>query len=266
MCYYIDNMTIYLNIIFFIFGSIFASFLNAFEYRLKNNLNWKNARSECVKCAKKIKFYDNIPIISFLLLKGRCRNCREKISWQYPLVELITGLLFVFIFNYFYFLNAGFDVWLNIFLNCFILLVLIFIFLYDLKYMEVSDFVVLGSSAVVFFCFWFFDIRTIQSMFVSIIIGVSFFLLQFLISKGKWIGGGDIRIAFFMGVLFNWQNLLLALWLAYIIGAIIAIFLLIKNKKNMKSEIAFGTFLTLASFITLYWGDFIINWYLNFIR
>lgn len=258
-------MTIYYFIIFFILGAVLASFLNALEYRIKNNLNWVTTRSFCPKCKKTLKFYDNIPIVSFMFLKGKCRYCGEKISWQYPLVEFLLGLIFVFIFFNFSSEIMLIGTWLEIFFYCFISFVLVFIFIYDYKYLEVSDLITIGASLFLFFSFLVFDVRTVYSMLLSVFIGVSFFLLQFLISKGKWIGGGDLRIALFLGIVFDWQKILLVLWLAYIIGALISIILIYKNKKSMKSEIAFGTFLALSAFITLFWGDFIINFYLNLI-
>lgn len=258
-------MLIYYSFIFFIFGTLIASFINAFEYRLKNNLNWLTERSNCPKCKHQINFYDNIPIISFLFLKGKCRHCQQKISWQYPLVEFILGLLFVFVLNRFYVENLILENYLEIFVHCFIVSVFLFIFIYDYKYLEVSDTVVISSSALLFVYIYFLDIRSLNSILLSIFIAVGFFLIQFLVSKGKWIGGGDLRIALFMGVVFDWQKILLALWLAYIIGALVSLFLLYKNKKNMQSQIAFGTFLMLASFITLFWGDNIITYYLNLI-
>ncbi|MFA5211109.1 MAG: prepilin peptidase [Patescibacteria group bacterium] len=258
-------MIIYFSFIFFVFGAIFGSFLNALEFRIKRNLDWKTQRSFCPKCLAKIKFYDNIPLFSFLFLKGKCRNCRQKISWQYPLVELITAVLFVFVFNFFYSENIDLYLWIKIIINCVIVWTMIFVFIYDFKYLEISDLITLGSAILLFVFYYIFDFRSWSSMFLSIFIGISFFGIQFLLSKGKWIGGGDIRIAIFMGVLFDWQKLLLALWLAYILGAIISIFLLVKKGKKMNSEVPLGCFLMPASFVTLFWGDKLISFYLKII-
>ncbi|EKE07693.1 MAG: hypothetical protein ACD_18C00004G0005 [uncultured bacterium] len=250
-----------LYFLLFVFGLIFGSFLNALEWRLyKKKSLW--TRSECPNCHKQINWYDNIPVLSFLLLKTKCRNCKEKISWQYPAVELVMGLLFVFVLFY-YFSFADFSI-LSIIRDCLVIFVLAFVFVYDFKYMEVSDSVTLGSS-LLFFLISLFLGASWLSMIIGAVVGASFFLLQFIVSKGKWVGGGDIRIGFLMGILLGWKLLLLALWLAYIIGGFISIFLVLSKKKGMKNEVAFGTYLTVATFITMFFGTHILEWYFRLV-
>ncbi|MDD2656397.1 MAG: prepilin peptidase [Patescibacteria group bacterium] len=250
-----------IGVLVFIFGLVFGSFLNALEWRLFEKKSLMT-RSECTKCHKMIKWYDNIPIFSFLFLKGKCRECQAKISWQYPIVELVMGLLFVFVLFY-YFSFADFSI-LSIVRDCLVIFVLSFVFVYDFKYMEVSDTMTLGSS-LLFFIIALFLGSSWFSMILGALIGGGFFLLQFVLSKGKWVGGGDIRIGFLMGILLGWKLLLLALWLAYIIGGFISIFLVLSNKKGMKNEVAFGTYLTVATFITMFFGNQILEWYFRLI-
>ncbi|MFZ2190524.1 MAG: prepilin peptidase [Candidatus Magasanikiibacteriota bacterium] len=247
-------------LIIFILGSIFGSFLNAVVYRIHEKKSlWE--RSECPNCHKQIKWYDNVPILSFLILKGKCRNCKQKISWQYPLVELVMGILFViptflvYHANFFVLIILLSFQWLIIF-------DLAFIFLYDLKYQEILElsiwplaillFLMNASGALVF-------------TLIGIAIGGGFFLLQYLISKGKWIGGGDIRLGILMGIILGWKLTILALFVAYLLGGAVGSYLLITKKKEKNSEIAFGTFLVIGTLVSMWWGDRIVNWYLGFL-
>jgi len=130
--------------------------------------------------------------------------------------------------------------------------------------MEVSDSITLGSAGILFVLSLFLNTSWL-SMLLGAVIGGGFFLLQFVVSKGKWIGGGDIRIGILMGILLGWKLLLLALWLAYIIGGIFSIILVLTKKKGMKTEVAFGTYLSVATFVTMFFGSQILNWYLRLI-
>jgi len=252
---------ILLGVLVFIFGLVFGSFLNALEWRLFEKKSLMT-RSECPKCHKMIKWYDNIPIFSFLFLKGKCRECQAKISWQYPIVELVVGLLFTFVFFY-YSILASFSL-VSIIRDCLVVFVLTFIFVYDAKHMEVSDAVTLGGS-LLFFLFSLFLGADWLDMLLGGLIGAGFFLLQFIISKGKWVGGGDIRIGLLMGILLGWKLTILALWIAYVIGGIFSIILVLGKKKGLKTEVAFGTYLTVATFLAMFFGSQILEWYFSLI-
>ena len=102
-------------------------------------------------------------------------------------------------------------------------------------------------------------------MLLGILVGAGFFLLQYLISKGKWIGGGDVLLGVLMGVILGWPNILVALMLAYILGATVGVFLLLSKKKNLQDQLAFGTFLSVVTLLVMLWGDKIVGWYLKFI-
>jgi len=270
-------MNWFIYILIFIFGLSIGSFINAFVFRFKNNLSISKARSICPKCKKQLKWQHNIPLLSFIFLYGKCAYCKQKISSQYPIVELITGILFLISFinvlNNFNELLSNYFVILVIF-YWIVISFLIIIFLYDLKYMLIPDKISITAIVVIFilqgililFKNDFSLLITHYSLLLlSAIIISSFFLLQFLISKGKWIGGGDIRLGFLMGIILGWPLGLVALFLSYIIGSLTAIPLLIIKNKTLKSEIAFGTFLCTATLIVLFWGQNILNWYIGLI-
>lgn len=246
----------------FIFGSVIGSFLNCLIWRLHTEESiW--GRSYCPKCNKKIAWHDNIPIFSFLLLGGKCRKCKNKISWQYPLVELIAGLLFVLIFLKNFNYNFDYLFFVQLFKNLLLVCVMIIIFVYDLRWYLILDVVTLPIS-VLFFILNLFLGFTWLNLIIAGIFGASFFLVQFLISQGKWIGGGDIRLGFLMGIaLGKLSSLLLAIFLGYIIGSIVGILLIISGNKKWGSQLPLGVFLALGTIITILWGDFLIDWYLS---
>ncbi len=253
-------------IFIFLFGTIIGSFINCLIYRLHENKTL-GGRSFCPKCKHKIAWYDNLPVISFLFLKAKCRHCKQKISWQYPIVEFITGVLFLIVFIINCKLNIinclqiiNYKLQIEILRDFLIISIMIVIFLYDLKYYLILDKVTL-PAILVFSAINLFLGMSWQNMLISGIIGGSFFLIQFVVSKGKWIGGGDIRLGVLMGVILGWPMVILAIFLAYIIGSVISVGLVVGGKKKWGSQVPLGIFLTVATVITLFWGQIIWDWY-----
>lgn len=254
-------------ILFLIFwiGLIWGSFINAAIYRTRHKKDLLLARSMCPHCKHQLSVLDLIPVVSFLLLRGKCRYCQKNISVQYPIVELLVGILFVVFFvNIF---GVDFDIENLGLRNITLLLrdwvavcVLVFIFIYDLKYYLILDRVSL--PAVVFFLVInLFLVSMYQNLLLGGIIGFGFFFLQYILSSGRWIGGGDLRMGLLMGVLLGWKNLIIALVLAYWSGALIGLILVFIGKKKFGSCIPFGTFLGVATLATILWGETIMNWY-----
>ncbi len=244
-------------IFIFILGIIFGSFLNAFLWRTRKEISFGSGRSICPECGKQLRWFHNFPILSFIFLGGKCAFCKRKISWQYPAIEFTLGLLFVFS-AWFY----SFD-YLLMSRDFFILFFLLAVFVYDLRYQEIWDRMTIFPAGILFVLSLIFSWQTWQSMLIGILIGGGFFLLQFVISKGRWIGGGDIRLGVFMGVILGWPLTLFAVMLAYMIGAIFSIPLLMMKKKTLASKVPFGTYLCVATFVAVYWGSGIIEWYTN---
>ena len=255
-------MLIIIIIFVFIFGLAIGSFLNCLIWRLHKKESLMN-RSYCPKCGKQIAWHDNIPLLSFVILGGKCRNCGKSISWQYPAVELITGLLFVisFIIN-FQFSNITLDLLLLTLRNFFLISVMIVIFIYDLRWYLILDIITLPACLIVFILNLILGFN-LWNLLISGIIGSSFFLVQFLISRGKWIGGGDIRLGLLIGLSLGFQGALVAIFISYLIGSIIGIGLILTNKKQFGSEAPLGVFLAVGTIITLFWQTEILSWYLN---
>jgi prepilin signal peptidase PulO-like enzyme (type II secretory pathway) len=208
--------------------------------------------------------------MSFVIQGGKCRYCRESISWQYPLVEFATGILFAvayFISGFdFLALNLSF---FNLFWMWFVIAVMIVIFVYDLKYYLILDKVVYPAIILAIFAvpllhsggvLWWQ--ATLNSLLAASI-GGGFFLLQYLVSRGKWIGGGDVKMGFLMGLILGIKGLLTALFFSYTIGALFGLALIVFRRKTMKSQLPFGTFLAVGTLIALFWGEKILQWYLG---
>ena len=247
-------MEILTYIFVFFFGLIVGSFLNCVIYRLEEGKSFLKGRSFCPDCKHTLSWQDLIPLLSFLILKGKCRYCKKPISWQYPLVELATGILFILILN---FSTRPGGVILFV-VSCF----LIVIFVYDLKHYIIPDKIIYPAIAIALIFNFQFSIFN-YSIF-SAFGAAAFFLAIVLVSRGKWMGVGDIKLAFLMGLILGFPNILAALFLAFLIGAIIGVGLIVSQKKTLKSEVPFGPFLVTGTFIALFWGENIINWYLNF--
>ena len=244
----------------FIFGLIIGSFLNVVVLRLKANEQFTRGRSRCPHCRHFLGFWDLLPVVSFIFLLGKCRYCHKPIAWQYPLVELAAALVFVVGFFHYFpvsYQAAALPAYLAyLVFVCF----LIIIFVYDLKYYLILDSVTLsGFILALLFNLWLG--RPLGNLLLASIIIAGFFALQFIFSKGKWIGGGDIKLGLVIGAMLGWPMALTALILAYLLGSVVGLILIAAKKKGWQSEMPFGTFLALTTWAVLLWGDSIVNWY-----
>ncbi len=256
-----------MSILIFIFGTLIGSFLNCVIYRLEEGEEFIKGRSYCPHCKETIGSFDLIPIISFLLLKGRCRKCKKKISIQYPLVELFTGSLFLLFFLLY--ANPIFGIF-DFLYYFFILSLMVIVFVYDFKHYLIPNevtFSAIGATVIWHVAISVFkhDITIIYPFIFSALGAGAFFLSIFLISKGRWMGFGDVKLVFFMGLFLGMPKILTALFISFMSGAIIGSVAVIAKKKGIKSEIPFGPFLMSGTIIAFFWGESILNWYLNFL-
>ncbi len=252
-------------LIFFVLGAIFGSFLNCLIYRI-NEEKTVLGRSFCTNCNTTLRFFDLVPIFSYIFLLGRCRYCKSKFSIEHVLVEFILGTLFAF--GYWFFFMSSFWIFGNLIFSyifyLLLLLLLSFIFIYDLKYYLIVD-VVAYFGIFVSLIFNIFIHKDFYEMLYGLILGLCFFGLQYLISRGRWLGSGDIILGCFMGVLLGLKISIVALFLTYFLGAIISILLLLLKIKDRSSKIPLGPFISLAMLISFLWGQSIFNWYINII-
>jgi len=244
-------------LIIFIFGLAIGSFLNVVIYRLEQDKSFVFGRSYCPKCKKTLAWHDNIPLLSFIVLAGRCRFCKKGISWQYPLVELATAVVYLAAY-WRYGLTLG---GLAIMIFCSFLLL---IFVYDFKHYLIPDGITIPAMAVALIL----NIArgfALSDLLLAAIVGAGFFGLQYVISRGQWIGGGDIRLGALMGLMLGFGQLLAALFIAYLIGSVVGVSAVLLSRKRLKSQIPFGPFLVLGTLIVFIWGRELIDWYLSYI-
>jgi len=253
-------------IVFFItiFGLIIGSFLNSIIYRLKVGGNIVNERSRCPSCLKTLRWFELLPVISFIIQRCKCRSCYRLISWQYPLVEMVVALGFVL--SYLIHQTVGSEFYVLVFRDWVYIVFLVIIFVYDLKWQLILDRVTVPAMIIALFFTWgILGVEVFLWHLVAGVIAGGFFLTQFIISRGRWIGGGDIRMGLIMGFMVGWPGILVALFISYVLGALISVLIVLKAKKKWSSQIAFGTFLSFGTFITILYGKFIVGWYQSLI-
>ena len=238
-----------------LFGLLVGSFINVVVLRVYSGESIQG-RSHCVHCNHTLAWFELVPLFSYLGLQGKCRMCSKHISWQYPLVELATGAVFAIIAFWFsdqpvmavtYMVIASF---------------LVVIFVFDAKYFLIPDLFTIPVFCIALVGSWWFGMGW-QSLGLGVVVGAGVFAFQYVISRGQWIGGGDIRLGAVMGAILGFPNVVVALFLAYLLGAAVAVPLLVRRNKGMKDHLPFGTFLTLATFITMLVGDELVQWYIH---
>lgn len=246
--------------IFLILGLIVGSFLNVVIFRIDDLKSIINTRSHCQNCKKIIAWYDLIPFLSFFILRARCRNCGEKISVQYPLVEGFTGLLFAYLY-----LMFGLGWGLLFYLIVFSILLVIFV--YDLKTQTVPEPFVWIALILSLLFGWYFGGFGIINMLLGGLVAGGFLYLLVYSSKEKWMGAGDVKIGLILGFLTGYPRAIFALFFAFIFGSVVGLMLIYFKGKNLKTAIAFAPFLIFSTLFSLTYGQVFINWYMNlFIR
>ncbi len=254
------------NFSVFLFGLCIGSFLNCAIYRLQQNQSFLGGRSYCPDCKHNLAWLDLIPVLSFLFLKGQCRYCGKKISKQYPIAEICTAVVFLLITNSQLPISNAIDL-INLAFLFYIASSLIVIFVYDLKFYLIPD-KVLFPAIIVAFPFRVFGsfftgnwILDIGNYILAVLIASGFFLFIYLVSKGQWMGFGDVKLAILLGLVLGFPNILVGLFLAFFLGAIIGLILISFNKKGLKSEVPFAPFLIAGTFLAMIFGSQIIDWY-----
>jgi len=236
----------------FVFGAVIGSFLNVCIYRLPEQQSIAKPLSQCPHCHHPIRFYDNIPLISYLILKGKCRDCGEKISWRYPLVELITAILALLLFAKFY-LTLNFLVF---FIFTAVLIVITFI---DLDHQIIPDLLTLPGIPVFFLLAVFVvGVPWMEAAIGLLIGGGVLFAIALgyeVITKREGMGGGDIKLLAMIGGFLGWKSLIFVLLFSSLLGAVIGIALVLIKKEDMKYAVPFGPFLSAAAVAYLFWGD-----------
>lgn len=248
----------------FILGTCVGSFLNVLADRLPNNKNPFKGRSYCDHCKKTLKWYDMIPLLSFFLLKVRCRYCKVKLSFYYPFIEVVTGAMFVCIYllviHQIPQINSQLSAISFLAYYLFIASSLIVVFFADLKYGIIPDSIILVSVFVSLGYFLIFNPSLLLINLVSALGSFLFLLLLHIVTKGKGMGLGDVKFAVLMGLFLGFPNIIAAFYLAFLTGAIVGIILIIWKKKKLRTDtLPFGPFLVFGTLISLFWGEKIMQ-------
>lgn len=270
-------MLYYYMLLLFIFGLIIGSFLSVIVSRIETGEGFLFGRSHCPKCKKRIRSYDLVPLLSFMVLRGRCRACEKRISPFYPLIEFITGASFAALFWRFADVFSGANFYVFLGLHLVIIASLIALFFYDWFYYMIPDKILAPVSAIVLIFalaniflapitgsdFFIYSAHSILSLILGVVVGGGFFLVLVLLSGEKWIGWGDVKLGAFLGLFLGFPSILIALFFSFISGSIVSLVLVLLKKKKMKDTIPFGPFLVVAALVALFAGKWIIGWYLG---
>ena len=247
-------------ILIFILGLIVGSFSNVCIYRIPRNESIIYPASHCPKCHTTIKPKDNIPLLSYILLKGKCRNCKTKISIQYPMVEFLSGLIYLIIY-----LIYGLSVQTLIY--TILSSALIIIAFIDLNEQIIPDVISLPGIVTGFIISFFVPYISFINSALGVVVGGGIILVISLggsvIYKKEAMGGGDVKLAAMIGAFLGWRYIIISLFLGFFLGALAGIILIIAKIKKREDVIPFGPFIVLGSLITLLWGEQIISWYLG---
>lgn len=212
-------------------------------------------RSFCDYCGKQLKWYENIPVISWLILKGRTGCCHKKLPFLYPIVEILMGIMFLTYNLRFTIYESNIFVWL---IGLIVIVFLVFSAVFDFKYMILPDFstIILISSALIF---WFLKQFGNLNYIFSSILSFGFLYFLYLVTKRKGMGFGDVKLAIFMGLLLGYPKVIVAFYIAFVVGAVVSLFLIIFKKAGRKTQIPFGPFLILGTFVAWWWGESLLK-------
>lgn len=258
--------------ILFILGLAIGSFLNVVIYRSIAGESWVWGRSHCEHCEKPIRWYDNIPLLSYFLLRGKCRYCHEPISVSHPVIEFLTGSLFVWWYvggAFFFRLTHQPFQYIQPMFWLMVGLLLLVIFFADLRYAIIPDEAVFLLTALTFF--YRFGLTVLHVMrpidfgltLAAAAVCSGFFFALWYFTQGRGMGFGDVKFSIPFSLLLGWPNVVVGLFLAFVSGGIYSVILMALGKKTLKQVIPFGPFLVLATVVTLVYGDKLLEWYIQ---
>lgn len=259
-----------LLVFWFILGAIFGSFLNVVIWRLPRQESL-GGRSKCPHCGHVLSWWELFPVLSFALLRGKCRSCRNNISSRYFIIETVTGLLFAL--AWWQIMPQVALGYLQLIRDLLIISVFIVVFVVDLEHLIILDNVIMPGAVSVLLLNIATDLLAKKGWFdwsSNFWAGLAGALFAFLplfcvwyFSKGRWMGFGDVKLAVFLGIALGWPLVYINLLAAVFLGGIAGVYLIATRLKTLKSQIPFGTFLSLGGVLALFWGQNILRWYLS---
>lgn len=244
----------------FIFGLCVGSFANVCVHRIPSAMSLLFPGSRCPHCEAAIRFYDNIPLISFLLLGGRCRRCGSAISVRYPMIELLSGGLAISLF-----MKYGLTVeWLTSYTFTMSLLIVTFI---DIDHRIIPDIITLpGIGCFLLLSFITHHITWLDSVIGAVSGGGSLLLVAMtynLFTKKEGMGGGDIKLLAMVGAFVGWKGVLFTIFMASVAGTLVGVIMMLKTRSGLKMALPFGPFLSIGAIAYIHFGNRIIQWYIR---
>lgn len=254
-------------LLIFVLGLIIGSFTAAFTYRLPRSISITYGRSYCPKCKAQIAWYDNIPLLSYFLLKGKCRNCAKTISFRYPVIELSSGLIFVY---FYYFLslcgypglkNSIVCLWesrlsdLAFFYLIFLTVILISIFVVDFEHRLIPDQLVFAGIVLNMLVLIFIAPELIYGRFFAGFAAATFLLVLHIVTLGKGMGLGDVKLGILGGLILGPENTVVWLFLSFISGGLVGVIMIMFKKAKFGKQIAFGPFMVFGLLVSLIFGN-----------
>ncbi|MDD5230607.1 MAG: prepilin peptidase [Candidatus Marinimicrobia bacterium] len=253
---------IMIYVILFIAGAIAGSFLNVLIYRLPRNLSIIRPPSHCPHCTNPIRFYDNLPIISYLILRGKCRHCDHKISGRYPLVEILTGLAFVMLFYKFGWTTSAY------FYGILLVYLIVIVFI-DIEFHKIPNILILTGLLCGVTLLLISTPRNPIDAGLGLLVGagIMFFWSVFgrLLFKKECLGGGDVKLAILVGLYLGLSGTILAIFISFILAGLVGIGLVLIKGLKMDGRLPYAPFLAIGAIATIVSGQPIINWYLGFL-
>lgn len=247
----------------FVLGTIVGSFLNVCIHRIPQGKSIVSPPSHCPRCKTPIRFYDNIPLVSFIILKGRCRKCEAPISLRYPLVEFLMGL-----FSLILLLRFGISTLYLIYLAFFASLTLVSFI--DLPLRIIPDVISLPGIVIGLVISFLHPQMSVKDSLIGVLLGGgSLYVVAsvyHLITKREGMGGGDVKLLAMIGAFIGWKGVLFTILCSSFIGTVVGVTLMLVSSADSKYAVPFGPFLSLGAVIYVLWGEALITWYLGFLR
>ena len=247
-----------------LFGLCIGSFLNVCIYRIPQSKSILYPGSMCVSCGAPVRFYDNIPVLSYIILGGKCRNCKAPFSFRYPMVELLTGLMALAVVMKY---GISFESLIYFVFIC-SLLVITFI---DIDHQIIPDVISLPGIPIYFLAAFALPTTSYADTLINSVLGIligggTLFMvgwLYMLATKKEGMGGGDIKLLAMIGALIGWKGILFTIIISSFVGTIVGVIVMMRTQKDMKLAIPFGPFLSIGAISYIFFGKEVIYWYLN---
>lgn len=253
-----------------VLGLCCGAFVNTFLLRTPDGLRFTAGKRKCVTCARPLHVKDHFPLISYIVLQAKCRSCKSIIPWQYPALEMVMGILFAgFAWQILsadasmpFFARDAADAIALFVRNATLAMLLLPIFMFDWRASIIPDRLSIPAMIVALSLNAAMGADPTAMIFGGLSLG-AFFALQYVVSGGTWVGGGDIRLAMVIGFLLGPELGVLALLLAYTAGSLAGLYLIYVKRRDVRSHVPFGTFMVFGTYIALFFGERMIAWYLG---